>query len=489
MANRVDGHPRHPASSVALVHRPVLVSLIVATIALLTPAIAFGQALRGVAFDSLITRRPLAGAEIWSPTLGRTVTTDATGQFSFDQANAAGRDTIELSVYHPVLERMAVPGPHIKVPAAAIGGDAIAVGVPSAETLRRLTCRTAADSEGVLVIGRISGASASAGPLRLGAFWEELAATRTTLERRPRSATAEIRGTTFWLCSAPVATPFALIAQKGNGPATVVRVGATQELFVVRHINVAGATDSTRARGTERWTLTGRVVSRLGDPVANAEVSVNDGRDGRVRSNADGTFALGLAGGGRREIGVRAVGYEPTVLSIYFAARSAALPELVLERTVQLLAERAVKASASGLSGFDYRRRSGMGHYIDREQIEKRRALTASQLFMGVPGVLVQQSGTITFSRAENPLSGCLPLYFIDGVAREIMVPSFTPLLPPDLGPGQFVRPEEIEAIEVYKGLGSIPAEFKKLNAGCGVIVIWTRRGLDAREQAPPARP
>ena len=472
-----------------MARRPTLLSLIVATIALSAPRIALAQALRGVVFDSLITRRPLAAAEIWSPTLGRTVTTDAAGGFTFDQANVAGRDTIELSVYHPMLERMAVPAPHIKVPAAAVGGSAIAVGVPSAETLRRLTCRTAADSEGVLVIGRISGAAAAAGPLRVGAFWEELAATRTTLERRPRSAAAEIRGTTFWLCDAPVATPFALIAQSGDGPATVVRVGATQELFVVRHVSVAGVTDSTGVPGTGRWTLTGRVVSRLGDPVANAEVSVGGGRDGRARTNGDGAFGIALVGGARREISVRAVGYEPTVLSGYFAARNAALPEVVLERTVQVLAERAVKASAAGLSGFDYRRRSGVGHYIDREEIEKRRAFTASQLLMGVPGVLVQASGTITFSRAENPLSGCLPLYFIDGVPREIAIPSIPPLLAPDLGPGQFVRPEEIEAIEVYKGLGSIPAEFKKLNAGCGVIVIWTRRGLDAREQLPPVRP
>jgi hypothetical protein len=39
------------------------------------------------------------------------------------------------------------------------------------------------------------------------------------------------------------------------------------------------------------------------------------------------------------------------------------------------------------------------------------------------------------------------------------------------------VIPAEVEAVEVYDGPGSLPAEFGGSNAGCGVVVIWTRRG------------
>ena len=479
----------HEVEALLPVRATKLLSVLISTLVLATPAVTRAQTLRGIAFDSLVTRRPLAGAEVWSPTLGRTVTTDAAGRFVFDSATAAGRDTIELSLHHPLLARMALPDPHVKVPVAAIGGDPIAAGVPSAETLRRLTCRTAADSDGVLVVGRISG-SATPGAVRVAAFWEELATAGTTVERQPRSAAAEIRGTTFWLCSAPVATPFVVIAQDGVGPATIVRVGATQEPFVVRHVSVVTVADSTSGPSNGRWALTGRVVSRLGEPIGNAEVTIGEAGDGRARTNADGRFGIALAVSGRREVHVRAVGYEPMVFSTYLTPRQAVLPDFIIEHTVQVLAERNVTASTLGLRGFEYRRRTGQGYYLTREQIEKRKALTAAQLFTGIPSVWVQQSGTVAIRRTEGQIGlkfpgGCLPVYYVDGVPREIPMPQFSGIMPPDLGPNNFVTPNEIEAVEVYKGLGSIPVEFKKLDAGCGVIVIWTRRGLDAREQAP----
>lgn len=39
------------------------------------------------------------------------------------------------------------------------------------------------------------------------------------------------------------------------------------------------------------------------------------------------------------------------------------------------------------------------------------------------------------------------------------------------------VIPTEVEAVEVYEGPASLPAEFGGSRAGCGVVVIWTRRG------------
>ena len=39
-------------------------------------------------------------------------------------------------------------------------------------------------------------------------------------------------------------------------------------------------------------------------------------------------------------------------------------------------------------------------------------------------------------------------------------------------------EPGEVEAIEAYDSPASMPAEFGGSRAGCGVIVIWTRRGM-----------
>jgi hypothetical protein len=35
----------------------------------------------------------------------------------------------------------------------------------------------------------------------------------------------------------------------------------------------------------------------------------------------------------------------------------------------------------------------------------------------------------------------------------------------------------DVEAIEVYKGPASIPAQFIDSDTQCGVILIWTKRG------------
>jgi hypothetical protein len=39
------------------------------------------------------------------------------------------------------------------------------------------------------------------------------------------------------------------------------------------------------------------------------------------------------------------------------------------------------------------------------------------------------------------------------------------------------VSPHDVFAMEVYRSPAEVPSEFHGPNAGCGVIVLWTRRG------------
>jgi len=43
---------------------------------------------------------------------------------------------------------------------------------------------------------------------------------------------------------------------------------------------------------------------------------------------------------------------------------------------------------------------------------------------------------------------------------------------------GDTVSAADVEAIEIFKGLASVPAEFLNTQARCGVIAIWTKRSL-----------
>ena len=124
----------------------------------------------------------------------------------------------------------------------------------------------------------------------------------------------------------------------------------------------------------------------------------------------------------------------------------------------------------SGIPGFDRRKKSGFGTYITREDIEKRGAINTSDLFRTIPGVQVMWNGTgYTVQMTRSSAGYCPVQYYIDGA--------------PFLSTGgddmdQIVQPQDIQAIEVYKGPTETPAEFQGGgSAACGTIVIWTRRG------------
>lgn len=45
------------------------------------------------------------------------------------------------------------------------------------------------------------------------------------------------------------------------------------------------------------------------------------------------------------------------------------------------------------------------------------------------------------------------------------------------------VHPMDITAIEIYRGPGQTPGEFLDSDDACGVILTWTRRGREIREE------
>src|SRR5207249_8510090 len=66
----------------------------------------------------------------------------------------------------------------------------------------------------------------------------------------------------------------------------------------------------------------------------------------------------------------------------------------------------------------------------------------------------------------------CPPMYFIDGVYYP---------LPPLQTQSVPVVPSEILGIEVYSNLFSAPPQFQRRGSGCGVVLIWTKRGTPRR--------
>ena len=113
---------------------------------------------------------------------------------------------------------------------------------------------------------------------------------------------------------------------------------------------------------------------------------------------------------------------------------------------------------------FERRRLSGRGQYLVREEIEKAAFSSLQDAMRGLRGVSVDCGGGsgCAIRMARAPLR-CSPEYIIDERVDNQFGP-YTPI-------------RDVEGIEVYTGPSDVPGEFAGRNAGCGVIVIWTRAG------------
>ena len=196
-------------------------------------------------------------------------------------------------------------------------------------------------------------------------------------------------------------------------------------------------------------------------------------------SDEEGDFILVAPDSGQFLVRAEAFGYQtladgpiPLGLSdtlgvaFYVRPDPTRLDPLIVEaERQQIILERA---------GFYRRERRMMGHFLDREEIEEYKAHDMSSLLLSVPGIILRptRQGQLVpiFQRYLYPSTfgggGCPPMYFLDGI---LMVEGGMEI-------NYLVHPDNIEAIEAYQSPGEVPAEYRRAGAGCGVILIWTRR-------------
>ena len=249
--------------------------------------------------------------------------------------------------------------------------------------------------------------------------------------------------------------------------------------------------------------LTGRVLAG-GQPIALAEVGVVDGYV-TVASGRDGRYLLHGIGPGRTVVFARAIGYRWATAVLVLTAgdtlehsfelqpAAVTLPELTTEAK---WAKPGRLAHTTKYDDFYRRRKLGLGTFLTRDQIDRANAIRSFELLRGVAGVKVTWNppgvpGTeVRFSRCtEFPPRISV---WLDGAKLMYRPP---PPLPDDWGGLKWradawgawvelfdvVRPSDIEAIEVFRGVAQIPAEF--LDDSCAAVAIWTRDGGRSRTQ------
>jgi hypothetical protein len=120
-------------------------------------------------------------------------------------------------------------------------------------------------------------------------------------------------------------------------------------------------------------------------------------------------------------------------------------------------------------SGFNERKRSGVGKYLNEADIERRGGVVTSDIFRSVPGLTVErvaETGEPAISM-RGPFGYCSPTVFLNGNRL------------PGIQPGdidEIISLKEVRAVEIYSE-ASVPGEFKDFTRmdPCGSIVIWSK--------------
>jgi hypothetical protein len=218
-------------------------------------------------------------------------------------------------------------------------------------------------------------------------------------------------------------------------------------------------------------TVTGRVATRDGTPVADARVYV-PGTGAATRTDANGNFTLTGVPGGPQSLVVRHGGYAVVRTDAKFSTKPSDRERNHIE--VVLPTESEAQADATqrerdlaGLEkiGFLQRQATIKGAYfLGPDDIAQMRPTRTSDIFRSIP-VVFQSPGR--FGPVLRGAQGCLITY-VDGLPWRSMFPG-------DLD--TYVPARDVVAAEVYAPGQAPPAPFSRASfrPNCTTIGIWTR--------------
>jgi len=251
-------------------------------------------------------------------------------------------------------------------------------------------------------------------------------------------------------------------------------------------------------------------------PLEGASVELVDSTGAsvaRTLSGADGAFRIVLDDGGKLRVRIERLGYasalsEPLDLTNGARRVEVLLPEepIEIDPIVVVVEGRVDKLEREG---FYARALTRPGVFMRRDDVDALDPVRTSDLLGRAPGVLVR---SLSYSDILRPRvvfrmlaltegEQCWPSLFIDselvqvgGVRNEAPRPGeeslagvveiwpLDDIIPKSVD--EFVRPQEIEAVEMYRRPELVPQRFVGLGARCGAIVIWTREAGD-RDPGP----
>lgn len=453
--------------------------------------------LYGFVLDSM-TNLPLAGATVVIPGTVLSAATDEGGRFRF-VLDTLPPGTYQVGFFHPTLDSLGITPPTRRVAIMRDSSTFVELAVPSTRTLIGSVCPDSVlTAGGGLLMGTVHDAVSDA-PIsgaRVVATWTGLNVSTSAVLKVPRAASV-LSGTDggFRLCGLPPGTRIAVQARAGSRQSGWIEFQLSQDGFAMRSI-LLGTRDTALLAARNRAAadslakgepppppvplgnslLTGTVTAEDGKPLENAQILLLGSRLS-TRTNAQGAFRFPGLPAGTQSVEIRQIGYSPRRFAVNLTPRRTATLAAVLPERAQVLQAVEVAAKAgSNIAGFDERRKRGFGSFMTRDDIEKRGAINTTDLLRGIAGVEVVWDGSeyvVQMTRSAGQ-SYCPVQYYVDGA----------PLLASTSDMDGLIRPDDIEAIEVYRSGTATPVQFQSAGGGsCGTIVIWTRRSTRPPKQ------
>jgi hypothetical protein len=453
----------------------------------------------GVVGDS-IHGGPLVGAVVELVGTNRKGTTDSTGRFRIDSIPPGA---YKLTMSHPLLDSLgvAIATNEVQFPAGRYA--LIALATPSPTTIVNTFCPPEKRITGPgAVIGQVKDADTdqpSTGA-KVSLSWSQLQVGKTIGLRqilRQRESIVDATGA-YRICGVPEGTK-AVVRATYSGIATAdIPVNFSDGIIQLVTLHtakpdtappppvidtlptataVAPVTKPTPAAPktavvglrTGHAMLTGHVVNAADRPLAGADVTVF-GAASKTVTDSSGNFFLRNLPSGTQTLVVRKLAFAPTTQPVDLSTRTTGKARVVMPMAPPSLPTIKVEATgaAKGLAqvGFDQRKKMGLGHFLNREQIEERIPTYMTDIFTTMPGIRVDYSTgqpVLTGTRGTTG-SGCVS-YVIDGTPYQEATPG-------DLN--DFMHPNEVEAVEVYSDVDT-PAEFAKPGKSCTTVVVWTK--------------
>ena len=431
----------------------------------------------GYVYDSLRTRAALVDASVVITELNLFTTTDATGHFTFEQKIPVG--TWSVTFLHHVLDSLSVSAPTQRLVIADSVAPLLHLSTPSPTDFVRRVCPNAEPETGV-VLGVVRDASTGrpVAGAQVKTEWSEVEVANA-LRRIPRSTQARSNANgAYVLCFVPTDISTELQASLDSARTGPVEIYLNERVVMRRDFTL-------NVGGLGRTTLSGTVRGTNGKPAADAAISVGPGLVS-TRTDAQGHYAFPSAPAGTQLIEARIIGARPVRHSLDLEADTPKVFDIDFKSAVVELPMVAIsgKQTARGrFAEFAERQKTGMGQYITAEEIDRRKPTDMISL-LSRSGLTYSMSrdGRRNLLMRSSSGNNCAPTYFVDGMrwmggtsgAGGAMSGGASGGSSPIEDLSNFFRPEEIRAVEIYKGFGAIPTQYDPVN-GCGVVLIWTR--------------